>query len=99
MKRTCRCGDNLETHFYKGFSNTKCEFYPCHEVEGNLNCLFCYCPLITVDCSDVGNPIFIKNKEGETIKDCSNCTFPHEYDNYEKLMDAVCEKNVFKTCD
>lgn len=44
----------------------------CHEKD-SINCLFCYCPLYYEE--DCGGNYFI-NEKG--IKDCSNCTFPHE---------------------
>lgn len=44
----------------------------CHSVKGDLNCLFCYCPLYeNVDCG--GNYIILQNG----IKDCSTCLKPH----------------------
>ena len=56
---------------YKCFTNTDCQYYPCHEVQGDLNCLFCYCPLYFLDCP--GDYTMIDRK----IKDCSGCVFPH----------------------
>lgn len=50
---------------------SQCE--KCHHVEGSLNCLFCYCPLYHE--KDCGGNYTITPKG---IKDCSNCTFPHE---------------------
>ena len=32
-----------------------------------------------------GNPKWIEIN-GKNIKDCSNCTFPHEAENYEAIM-------------
>ena len=57
------------------FSNTDCEYYPCHAnaKRENFNCLFCYCPLYGLsDCG--GNPTYLPNG----IKDCSGCLRPHE---------------------
>ena len=33
---------------YQFFSNSACEFFPCHQVADTktFNCLFCYCPQI-----------------------------------------------------
>ncbi|RLF42989.1 MAG: cobalamine-related hypothetical metal-binding protein CrdX [Thermoplasmata archaeon] len=65
----------VQTENYKGFTNKKCEFYPCHEVKGELlNCLFCYCTLAWLECP--GNYIVIETK-GIKRKDCSNCKLPH----------------------
>jgi Zn-finger protein len=38
-----------------------------------------------------GNPNFIDKGENR-IKDCSNCTFPHRPENYDKLMTVLREK-------
>jgi Zn-finger protein len=40
-----------------------------------------------------GNPNFIDKGE-KRIKDCSNCTFPHRPENYDKVM-AVLREKVF----
>jgi len=46
--------------------------HKCHEVEGELNCFFCYCPLYDeFECG--GNYIILENG----LKDCSNCLKPH----------------------
>lgn len=70
---------------YKYFQNTACEFFPCHEKTfDGFNCLFCYCPLYKFD-KCLGNPKYIEYGD-KKIKDCSDCTFPHRAENYEKLM-------------
>lgn len=66
------------------FSNKKCEYYPCHKMDGDLNCLFCYCPLYSLkNCP--GNYEIKKIRERE-IKVCTNCTFPHHAENYDKII-------------
>ena len=60
------------------FSNTSCEYYPCHGIE-NQNCLFCYCPLYNMECG--GNYIMRKG-----IKDCSACTIVHTEGGYEYVQ-------------
>lgn len=63
------------------FSNSGCEYYPCHAgaYTENFNCLFCYCPLYPLpDCG--GKPTYLPNG----IKDCTNCLLPHE--NYEAVI-------------
>lgn len=68
---------------YKYFENRACQYYPCHDME-HINCLFCYCPLNSMeDCP--GNPKYIEIN-GKCIKDCSACTFPHEADHYDVIM-------------
>ena len=66
-----------------------CEYFPCHQpwTEG-MNCKYCFCPLYEYeDCKHLGgNPKFLKDKGG-SIKDCSDCTLPHEPDfQYEEKI-------------
>ena len=76
------------------FENVACPYYPCHKrdeaaqgKEVHLNCLFCYCPMYHLeDCP--GNPQF-KEKNGRRVKVCTNCTFPHEKDNYDIIMKKI----------
>lgn len=71
----------------KFFANTSCSYFPCHEGldEGEFNCLFCYCPLYAKNPCP-GNPTFIKKEDGRIIKRCTDCTFPHKPENYERIM-------------
>ena len=60
----------------KFFCNKDCEYFPCHShvPVDKFSCLFCFCPLFTLDCK--GNVTYIEDK-----KDCSNCILPHmDYD-------------------
>jgi Zn-finger protein len=69
----------VTTEFYKGFTNFKCEFFPCHKNILPLekyNCLFCYCPLAFLKCPGPYK-IFTSNN-GIIRKDCSECTLPHK---------------------
>lgn len=81
---------------YKFFANKECQYFPCHEAyrnsKGDFNCLFCYCPMYLIE-KCPGNPNFIDKGE-KRIKDCSNCTFPHRPENYDKVM-AVLREKVF----
>ncbi len=62
---------------FKGFTNTACEFYPCHSgVKNSFNCLFCYCPLLERACP--GPYKVFTDKYGNTRKDCSDCALPHD---------------------
>ena len=57
------------------FSNTSCEYYPCHANANpeNFNGLFCFCPLYGLaDCG--GNYTTLPSG----IKDCTGCLRPHE---------------------
>ena len=69
---------------YKFFSNTKCEYYPCHKTNDpeNFNCLFCYCPLYALKDKCGGN--FSYTEKG--IKNCTNCTLPHQRKNYDYVI-------------
>lgn len=69
------------------FCNTECEHYPCHNGIENINCLFCYCPLYTME-KCLGNYI-MKEADGKIVKDCTNCLFPHLPENYEKIMELL----------
>ncbi len=65
------------------FANRDCRFYPCHESDGDINCLFCYCPLYFLeDCP--GNYTF-KERDGRKIKSCRDCLFPHIPENYDTI--------------
>lgn len=69
------------TNSSRYFSNTSCEYYPCHPnaKPENFSCLFCYCPLYGLkDCG--GSPSYLPNG----IKDCTNCLRPHE--NYDEIV-------------
>lgn len=72
---------------YKYFKNTECQYYPCHKGVNSdaFNCLFCYCPLNPYE-NCPGTPQYITSKKGRKIKDCSQCTFPHNPENYELIM-------------
>ncbi len=70
------------------FANKECEYYPCHDCGGEINCLFCYCPLYNFDCP--GNYKII-DKNGKKIKSCINCDFPHRAENYDAVV-AILKK-------
>lgn len=69
--------DTVDTIYFKGFTNTNCEFFPCHKnVElTKFNCLFCYCPLSFLKCP--GPYLVFTDSNGNVRKDCTNCTLPH----------------------
>ncbi len=77
------------------FENRACKYYPCHQGTEHINCLFCYCPLYTLEHCP-GNPV-IREKDGRRIKSCIECTFPHQPENYEKvagLAAGFCPRNT-----
>jgi Zn-finger protein len=71
----------------KYFSNTSCTYYPCHKAADpeNFNCLFCYCPLYALGEKCGGH--FRYTDKG--VKDCTNCTLPHDEGGYEHVMAHV----------
>ena len=78
---------------YEFYSNYACDFFPCHYAQNkeDFNCLFCYCPLYSyADCP--GSPRYQKGRSGKTFKDCSNCTFPHKPENYERIVEILSER-------
>ena len=79
---------------YKFFENKDCEYYPCHKGLDHINCLFCYCPFYLLeDCP--GTPQY-SEKNGKKIKACTNCTFSHNPDNYDKVMEVVKNRIIGK---
>lgn len=70
------------------FTNRECEYYPCHELaDEKFSCMFCYCPLY--DMEDCGGTYTYTEKGA---KNCKNCTFPHDRDNYGKVIKKLKEK-------
>lgn len=77
---------NWKGKTFSYFSNRACEYFPCHDVtdKGNFNCLFCFCPLYNlVDCG--GDYSYLHNEP----KDCSNCTLPHDKNNYGYIVEQL----------
>ena len=75
---------------YKHFTNKKCEYFPCHKCDDvdNFNCLFCFCPLYSLEDKCGGN--FTYTDTG--IKDCSNCLVPHKVENYDYIVSKLMER-------
>ena len=69
------------------FENRDCEYYPCHKNIEEINCLFCYCPMYHLEHCP-GSPSY-KEKDGRKIKICTDCTFPHQADNYDTIMNVL----------
>ncbi|WKY43135.1 cysteine-rich small domain-containing protein [Eubacteriaceae bacterium ES2] len=72
---------------FKFFQHLDCEYFPCHEMKNSetFNCLFCYCPLYALGNECGGN--FSYTKSG--IKNCINCSFPHQKDNYDAVLEKL----------
>lgn len=77
----------LMENSHKFFENKECKYFPCHKGLEAFNCLFCYCPMYPKE-KCLGNPRYIERSERK-IKDCSNCTFPHQPENYDKIMEFL----------
>ena len=73
-----------ENRNHEFFQNRQCTYFPCHEGvdEAEFNCLFCFCPLYALGKKCGGN--FRYNRIGNKV--CSDCTFPHIRENYEKIV-------------
>lgn len=72
---------------YCYYENRDCKYYPCHEGMEHINCLFCYCPLYPMpNCP--GHYKLIE-KDGNQIKSCIDCKFPHVAENYEKVNQII----------
>lgn len=72
---------------YRFFENKECQYFPCHKPLEHFNCLFCYCPFYhKQNCP--GNPKYLE-WEGKTIKECTDCTFPHEPENYNVIIELL----------
>ena len=69
---------------YKNFANRECKYYPCHSGMQDINCIFCYCPLYNLE-ECPGKYKFIESK-GKMVKECTECTFPHEAENYDLII-------------
>ncbi|MBR6404053.1 MAG: metal-binding protein [Eubacterium sp.] len=76
---------------YKFFENKDCKYHPCHKDIDEINCLFCYCPMYYLK-SCPGTPEYIE-RAGKTIKNCTNCTFPHKAENYDKVIAVLKHAN------
>ena len=72
---------------YRFFENRDCKYFPCHKGLTDFNCLFCYCPLYTREHCP-GKPEY-KEINGKILKICSNCTFPHQPENYDTIIDFL----------
>ncbi|WP_408071315.1 ATP-binding cassette domain-containing protein [Butyrivibrio sp. JL13D10] len=70
------------------FVNRECEYYPCHDLpDDKFSCMFCYCPLY--DIKDCGGEYTYTEKG---VKNCKNCTFPHDRNNYGMVIKKLKEK-------
>ena len=66
------------------FQNRDCEFFPCHSGvdPARFSCLLCYCPLYALGRACGGSCAYT----AQGIKDCSGCAFPHQPENYDRVL-------------
>lgn len=83
-----RENNNADEFSKRYFENRSCEYYPCHNLD-SMNCLFCYCPMYNY--SDCPGDNYYKDKNGKKVKVCTNCTFPHQPDNYDYIIQFLKE--------
>ena len=77
---------------YRYFENRACKYFPCHAGMEEFNCLFCYCPLYGMkNCP--GRHEYITGKDGKALKVCSDCTFPHQPENYDKIIKILSSRS------
>lgn len=89
-------GENFKENGTDYFANRSCRYFPCHESakgDMNFNCLFCYCPMYRFE-KCLGKPAYLELDSGKVIKDCSGCKFPHQPENYDRIMEFL-QKNYF----
>lgn len=77
----------MEKYNERFFQNTNCKYFPCHRVKNteDFNCLFCYCPLYALGRNCGG--AFHYTEKG--VKDCTKCIFPHQRENYDKMLEKI----------
>lgn len=100
VERTGSVIDEWDFEVRKKVNTNGCICYQqdkkCHDIEGELNCFFCYCPnydrSIKEGVCKINSPNakYIDCIDGK-ILDCSDCDFPHSKENAIKLL-----SNLFK---
>ncbi len=75
---------------YRFYQNNACKYYPCHQGLDQLNCLFCYCPLYSLE-QCPGNYHY-STIHGNRVKVCTDCTFPHQPENYDTIIRILIPK-------
>jgi len=79
---------------HRFFSNKACMFFPCHhQVEGDFNCLFCYCPLYPLGEKCGGTFRWAIHKDIK-LKICSDCHLPHTPEYFDTVQNLLTEENI-----
>lgn len=78
-----------------GFTDKRCKAYPCHKGvnESSFNCKNCYCPLYRFE-KCLGTPTWIESN-GQRIKDCSDCSYPHQIENQSEIEKFLSENGGY----
>ncbi len=77
----------------KHFIFKDCSYYPCHKMEKEINCFFCYCPFYPCD-SKIGKGKWI-NSGPMRVFDCSECDFIHRDEVVKRIIELFYEgKNI-----
>lgn len=74
---------------YRFFENRNCKYFPCHKELEEINDWFCYC-LLYLRKNSRGNPTYME-KDGRMLKVCTNCTFLHQPENYDVVIQMLKE--------
>ncbi len=75
---------------FRFFENRDCQFFPCHNLQGDFNCLFCYCPFFFLP--ECPGEYEYKEKNGYRVKVCTDCAYPHKPENYDEMMRLLREQ-------
>jgi Zn-finger protein len=71
------------------WTNTSCDYYPCHhEVQ---DCTWCFCPFYPCGDDLTGGRMVISERTGEDVWSCIDCTWVHREEEANDIMDAVGE--------
>jgi len=70
-------------------SNKECNYYPCHSILED--CTWCYCPFYPCKDETLGKFIIGKNKE--EIWSCEDCTWIHQKNIAQKVLNEIYGNN------
>lgn len=78
----------------QNFSNTQYNYHPCRNFseKTELHCPFNFCPLYKLE-NCPGNPNYLLNDKGQEVKSCSECAFPYNPENHNKIISYLLNQN------
>lgn len=88
FERIVRCETMKNSERF--FENKDCKYFPCHNGMETFNCLFCYCPLYSME-QCPGTYTMIESG-GQLVKSCMECAFPHIPENYDIIIALLSHK-------